>query len=328
MLASPLVGASLDALVVLAGAARAPGRRSVGSAPCPRRGPRRRWPRPTAQALAPSPSGSRPSAPGRARRGVEDLIDRALERTGYDLAMLAMPGGRRRLANIRKLMRLGREYELEHGPDLSGFLAVVAERAAGRAADARESEAPVEGEGLDAIRLMTIHRAKGLEWPTVCVADLGRSPRPPHQILRLEWRRARRIALRRAGVRRARVSALDYDAIGAEERAAEEAEERRLFYVAMTRARERLVLSGATRFDAWTEGLTQKGGGPVAWIAPAFVPELGRVIAEGGGVVCARRGGSRAGRRSAPGRRPERRRRAVAAAPRRRWPPGALDAGH
>ena len=37
-------------------------------------------------------------------------------------AMLAMPGGRRRLANVRKLMRLGREYEEEHGADLAGFV--------------------------------------------------------------------------------------------------------------------------------------------------------------------------------------------------------------
>ena len=43
--------------------------------------------------------------------------------------MLAMPGGRRRLANVRKLMRLGREHEDDHGPDLRGFLALLADRA-------------------------------------------------------------------------------------------------------------------------------------------------------------------------------------------------------
>ena len=52
----------------------------------------------------------------------------------------------------------------------------------------------------------------------------------------------------------------------------------------MTRARERLILSGATRFEGWAEG-RGTGGGPVAWIAPAFVPELARRIAEGGGEV-------------------------------------------
>ena len=52
----------------------------------------------------------------------------------------------------------------------------------------------------------------------------------------------------------------------------------------MTRARERLILSGATRFEGWLEGRFN-GGGPIAWIAPAFVPELGQRIAEGGGTI-------------------------------------------
>jgi ATP-dependent exoDNAse (exonuclease V) beta subunit len=195
-----------------------------------------------------------------------------------------MPGGRRRLANVRKLMRLGREYEYEHGSDLRGFLALVGERAAGRAAGARESEAPVEGEGLDAVRLMTIHRSKGLEFDTVCVADLGRSVRPPHELVRVSADGRLGLRLSRAGAP-GRVSALDYDELGQERREAEELEERRLFYVAMTRARERLILSGATRFESWLTGSKQTGGGPVGWIAPAFVPEFASRLAEGSAVV-------------------------------------------
>jgi ATP-dependent helicase/nuclease subunit A len=217
------------------------------------------------------------------RAGIEELIDRALTRTGYDLAMLAMPSGRRRLANVRKLMRLGREYEAENGPDLRGFLNLIGEREAGRGGDPRESEAPVEGEGLNAIRLMTIHRANGLEFPTVCVADLGRSVRPPAEIIRVASGGRFGLRLSRSGTG-VRVNALDFEAIGNERKLAEEAEERRLFYVAMTRAQERLVLSGATRFEGWTD-TGSKGGGPVAWIAPAFVAELGARIAEGGGVI-------------------------------------------
>ena len=194
-----------------------------------------------------------------------------------------MPGGRRRLANVRKLMRLAREYEREHGPDLRGFLELIAQRAAGRAAGARESEAPVEGEGLDAIRLMTIHRAKGLEFDTVCVADLGRSVRPPYELVRVAGDGRIGLRLARSG-QAGRVSAWDYDTIGAQEREAEELEERRLFYVAMTRARERLILSGATRFEGWAEQ-RWTGGGPVGWIAPAFVPELAARLAEGGGEI-------------------------------------------
>ena len=52
----------------------------------------------------------------------------------------------------------------------------------------------------------------------------------------------------------------------------------------MTRARQRLVLSGAAELEGWT-GNGATGGGPIAWIAPALIPELGERIAEGGGVV-------------------------------------------
>ncbi len=95
---------------------------------------------------------------------------------------------------------------------------------------------------------MTIHRAKGLEFAVVCVADLGRAPRRSAELLRIG--RAGRFGLRlaRAGTGR-RTPALDYEALGEELLAREAAEERRLFYVAMTRARERLILSGAARLD-------------------------------------------------------------------------------
>src|SRR5688500_20343412 len=66
-------------------------------------------------------------------------------------------------------MRLAREYERAEGRDLRGFLAYAAGQ---DLAEAREGEAALESEGLDAVRLMTIHRAKGLEFPVVCVADL------------------------------------------------------------------------------------------------------------------------------------------------------------
>ena len=69
-------------------------------------------------------------------------------------------------------MRLAREYERAEGPDLRGFIAFAATQ---DLIEAREGEAALESDGLDAVRLMTIHRAKGLEFPVVCVADLGRA---------------------------------------------------------------------------------------------------------------------------------------------------------
>jgi ATP-dependent exoDNAse (exonuclease V) beta subunit len=195
-----------------------------------------------------------------------------------------MPGGRRRLANVRKLMRLAREHEDAHGPDLHRFLDLVADREAGRSSESRESEAPMEGEGLDAIRLMTIHRAKGLEFGVVVVADLGRAVRPPSEMVRVTADGRLGLRLSRAGAG-GRENALDYRAIGDEQREAQEAEERRLFYVAVTRAQEHLVLSGALKFEGFTGGGGATGGGPAAWLVPAFVPELGEVLERGGGEV-------------------------------------------
>ncbi len=275
VLASPLVGISADALVVLAATAR----------------DRRRDP----WSVLREPDGAFDALDlgdrdflGRfadwfaierevaARAGLERLIDRVLDRTGYDLAVLAMPGGQRRLANIRKLMRLAREHDAAHGPDLRGFLEFVARRARGGfggagSGETRESEAPVEGEALDAVRLMTVHRAKGLEFDVVCVADLGRGPRWRAELIRVgrDGRFGMRLAEPGTGKRE---SALDYKALGDERFEAEAHEERRLFYVAMTRARERLILSGAAKLDAWPApgefGSRPSGGGPIAWIGP------------------------------------------------------------
>ncbi len=154
--------------------------------------------------------------------------------TGYDFATLARPGGERGLANIRKLMRLGHEFAASQGPDLRGFLDAIALRASSGRLDARESEAPVEGEALDAVRLMTIHRAKGLEFKIVVVADLGREPRRGRGLLRAgaDGRRLGLMLARPGGGKP--VPVLDYEVLGEERRLAEEAEERRIFYVALT----------------------------------------------------------------------------------------------
>jgi ATP-dependent helicase/nuclease subunit A len=277
VLASPLVSVSPDSLVLLGAAARDSGRDPwwVLREPQGSLDELATEDRDRLDAFIPWMAAERLAAP---RIGVEQLLERVLEQTGYDLAVLAMPGGQRRLANIRKLMRLGREHEAAHGPDLRGFLELVRLRSESWRPDPDQAEAPVESEALDAVRLMTIHRAKGLEFHTVCVADLGRAPRWRSELLRVG--RDGRLGLRLARPGTAgRESALAYDALGEERREAEAAEERRVFYVAMTRARERLILSGAARLDTW--GAPGGGGAPMAWLGPALVAD----VAESSGVI-------------------------------------------
>ena len=269
VLLSPLCGLSLDGLVLVAAGARAE--------------------------LAPDDeqlferfdswfAAERAASP---RLGAETLIDRALAFSGYDITVGALPDGRRRLANIRKLMRLAREWERDHGSDLRGFVDHLRNRAAD--GGGRESEAPVESESLDAVRLMTIHRSKGLEFPVVCVADLGRKQNNAGASLIRVGRDDRRlgIQIKRPGSG-GRINALDYDALRAEQQELEAAEERRLFYVAMTRAQEHLILAGAATFNDWSSG---NRDAPVGWIGEAFLPDIGtRALAAA--AVAASAGGS------------------------------------
>ena len=217
--------------------------------------------------------------------GAEQLLDRALARNGYELHIAGLPDARRRLANVRKLLRLAREWQAQHGSDLRGFVDLLIGRADG-GDGARESEAPVESEALDAVRLMTIHRSKGLEFPVVCVADIGRQMLPRAGSLIRVGRDDQRLGLRlkQPGDGK-RVSVLAYEELKLEEREREAEEERRLFYVAMTRAQERLIVSGAARLDRWEE-LNRYA--PVGWIGKAFLPDIATRAAAAGVLTSAR----------------------------------------
>ncbi len=274
VLASPLVGVGSDALLLLADAAQHAGR---GIWPLLAGG----LPSTLAGELAPADAERLRAFAARFpehRRlvrswSLDRLIDRVVCDSGYDLAMLALPGGERRLANVRKLLRLAREFEAVEGHDVRRFVDYLDQLATEPALESQEGQAPVEGEALDAVRLMTVHRAKGLEFPVVCVADLGRQRPGGGRDLLLVDRDGEQVGLRLltldGGPAR---SAFAYDAIAERvERRAQE-EERRLFYVAMTRAQDRLILSGAIPVQRWPEPGPRPR--PLAWLAPSLVPDI------------------------------------------------------
>jgi ATP-dependent exoDNAse (exonuclease V) beta subunit len=266
VLASPLVGVSLDALALIGLQAR--------------RTRRDAWwlLREPDGLLDELPPADRPLIEGfvklleEHRRAaptvsLETLIDRAVTDTGYDRHVLSLPAGDRRMANIRKLMRVARAFEAEEGRDLRAFIDVVAER---DMIAEREGEAPLEAEELDAVRLMTVHRAKGLEFPVVCVADLGKDGREEAGSLRISD--DGQVGLRLASLAGGAVDTAELERIKLAQREADEAEERRIFYVACTRAEEHLVLSGATDLETRPEprALCE----PMRWAWRAFCPDL------------------------------------------------------
>jgi ATP-dependent exoDNAse (exonuclease V) beta subunit len=272
VLASPLVGVSNDALVLLR---RAAARRPLFAGierELPQRLPAR-----DEQLFRAFRQRYDRLVQLSATAGLEHLIDQVISEHDYDLAVLAQPDGRRRYANLRKLGRLARSYEALRGRDVEGFVRFVFDR---QASGAHEAEAFAEEEGGDAVRLLTIHAAKGLEFRVVVVADAGRdrpASRGEEIICRPDGLFGFKVLDPATGRRR---GAFDYEAVRAAEQAAEEAERLRLYYVAMTRAIDRLLVSGSIDPSRSQEART-----PMGWV----LDRLGSVpldeIRDGGLVV-------------------------------------------
>ncbi len=90
------------------------------------------------------------------------LIDDAISVCGYDVCLLASPEGKRRFANVRKLMRMADEFEALEGPDLAGFVDLL--QSMGDLSD-REGSAPTLAEGEDVVRVMTSPSGQGAGVP-------------------------------------------------------------------------------------------------------------------------------------------------------------------
>ncbi len=171
--------------------------------------------------------------------------------TGYDLAVLSRPAGEARFANVRKMARLATEFEAREGRDLRGFLDFLAARAESDA----EAQAATAAEGHDGVRIMTVHNAKGLEFGVVAVPDLARSllagGRAPLLTLGREEQPRVGLQLRRLGA--PSINLFDHRALCEEAKERDAEEGLRLFHVAATRAKRRLILSGVVKPDPGKE---------------------------------------------------------------------------
>ncbi len=165
-------------------------------------------------------------------RPVADTINALLEATRAHAGFTLRRAGAQALANVYRIGDLARTFELTGGLSFRGFV----EELAAQAEKAESTEAPVLEEASDGVRLMTVHGAKGLEFPVVILADMTAN---------LAAREAERFVAGPLCATRL-LNAAPWELLEHEqhERTRELAEGVRVAYVAATRARDLLVIPG------------------------------------------------------------------------------------
>ncbi len=180
------------------------------------------------------------------------LLEMLAAETGFLDSLLTSRGGRRRYANSVKLIEIARDIDRRGDLSLPETIAALQRY---RVTRLREPESATDEERF-AVRLMTIHGAKGMQFPLVAVADIGRRSAPSRRPFL--FRRGEVV-----GIRGRHAETYTYRELLEREKDEEKAEEARLFYVAVTRAERHLIVSGSRtgRSAAWLD-LLEKSGVP------------------------------------------------------------------
>ena len=197
-------------------------------------------------------------------RPVEETVAALLTATRAHAAFILRPSGERALANVLRIAELARGWEASGGISFRGFVEELADDDESDAA-----EAPVVEEGSEGVRIMTVHRAKGLEFPVVILADLGANISAQNPGRYIDAGRGL-CAVRLAGW--SPWDLLDHEA---EELARDRAEGVRVAYVAATRARDLLVVP-AVGDDPFASNWESAAGGWLEPVQRAVYPEGGR----------------------------------------------------
>ncbi len=208
----------------------------------------------------------------RDRMPVAALIDHVLIASGYSMQLLAESGGEQALSNLRKLVRTA---EGQPNASVEEFLSFMEEREDGAA---RDGDAALYTAGEDVVTLSTVHGAKGLEWRIVFLASLDCKI---VNILKMPTFYAdpiAGIALTHsvAGSDETAVAAGAFECLRQRDVALSEAEEKRLWYVATTRAQDRLILcAGANAVDEARAHLASESAAKMVphWLLRALEPE-------------------------------------------------------
>ena len=104
----------------------------------------------------------------RNRQPIAETINLLLDSTRAHAGFAFRPAGHQVLANVYRIVTMARNFELTGGISFRAFVEELAEQAE----KPGEAEAPVLEEGAEGVRLMTVHNAKGLEFPVVILADM------------------------------------------------------------------------------------------------------------------------------------------------------------
>ncbi len=179
---------------------------------------------------------------------VTETIGRLLAETRAHAGFVLRPSGEQALANVLQIAELARQYEGSDGISFRGFVDMLQEEAD----EGQAGEAPILEEGSDGVRLMTVHKAKGLEFPVVILADITAKIARTTAGRHIDGERGL-CALRIAGW--APLDLLEHQDL---EVRRDRAEGVRLAYVAATRARDLLVVPAVGDDPYPTEG----------WVAP------------------------------------------------------------
>ena len=194
----------------------------------------------------------------RNRVPVTETIGRLLNATRAHAAFVMRPSGEQALANVLQIAELARQYEAGGGISFRGFVEQLREEAEG----SQVAEAPILEEGTDGVRIMTVHKAKGLEFPVVILVDMTASLARQSASRYIDPER--RLCAQRLGGW-SPPDLLDHEQV---EVRREQAEGVRIAYVAATRARDLLVVPAVGDLPLENR-----------WVAPlnaAIYPPLGR----------------------------------------------------
>lgn len=220
-----------------------------------------------------------------ARRGtLAGFIAGVYRETGYDDYVAGLTDGAQRQANLRALFHRARQFDRFSRQGLSRFLQFIEQL---RLSGEDLGTARTLGEKEDVVRIMSIHKSKGLEFPVVFLCDTGKifNFRDQHEDVLVH----RRLGLGPLVVRPSghiRYPSLPYLSLKLAGEAENRAEEMRILYVALTRAREKLVLVGSVRnlvreYDTWCQILAHEECRlPANYLARArtYLDWLGRAL--------------------------------------------------